>query len=139
MAQKPYIMDQQAREKRHQSYMAAPMVGKKFPGVSELTVAMRFSDPEGKVHPSPHKRLFAPEMQGFFEFQCPLKDCVGGGFNLTTAIPKAFSNRRTGSTGKMVCQGRREREGAADHTCRLELQYTVTMVDKMVEKRKAAA
>ena len=136
MAQKPYIMDQQQRERRHQSYLAAPVVAKKFPGVEELSVAMRFTDPDGKVHPSPHKRLFAPEMQAFFEFQCPLRDCVGGGFNLTTAIPKAFSNRRGGAgVGKMSCQGRRPREGVVDQTCRLELTFQVTSVDK----RKVAA
>lgn len=130
MAQKPYMIDLQQREARQQSYLAAPAVSKKFPGVKELVVELRFADPEGKVHPSPHKRKFAPEMQAYFEFQCPLRDCVGGGFNLTTAIPKALSDRRGTGGGKLSCNGRRDRDGVADHTCRLELQYSVTALDE---------
>jgi hypothetical protein len=130
MAQKPYIIDHQRREQRQQSYMAAPVVGKKFPGIEQLAVEMRFKDPEGKSSVSPHRRLFAPDMQAFFEFQCPLRDCANGGFNLTSAVPKAFSDRKHETTGTMECEGRRPRDGAADPRCRLELQYRVTMVEE---------
>ena len=59
MAQKPYIIDHQQRELRQRSYLAAPVLGKKYPGVKEVIVELRFTDPDNKLHPSPHNPLGA--------------------------------------------------------------------------------
>ena len=123
MAHRPYLADAQERERRQRLYLAAPMLGARFPKVRELVVEMSFADPEGKVHPSPHKRRFSAEMQAYFEIECPLRDCSGGGFDLGPEINRALSPRGGDGTGSMSCSG--DRNSAAGSRCNLEVRYRI--------------
>lgn len=130
MAMKPFAVDQRQRELRHRSYLAVPTLGKQFPAIEEIAIELRFIDPDNKMHLSPYKRIFASSMQAFFDFQCPIKDCAGGGFNPTADITKAMSRSAAPHSGKLTCQGKRDRGEGAGKRCELELQYTVTAVEK---------
>jgi hypothetical protein len=136
MAQKPHFVDLREREQRQRTYLAAPTVAKQFPALEELAVNMSFFDPEGKVHPSPSRRLFAPSMQAFFEFQCPMHDCSGGGFNMRDLVPRALTGKKPVTSGQLQCAGKRPRIGAGTSPCLLELNYEVVAVAK--EKEAAA-
>lgn len=135
MAQKPYVIESQQREARQKLYQAAPELGKKFPSFKEVVVELHFTDPEGKVSPSPLKRIFVQDMQAFFEFPCPLRECNNGGYSLSRTILESLSPRRTEYSGKMSCKGKRSRDKGTATPCDLELQYRVTAY----KKDKAAA
>lgn len=126
MALKPHVLETRQREERQCLYQAAPVVGEKFPSIQEVVVELRFRDPEGKVHPSPHKRIFAADMQAFFEFPCPLRDCNGGGYSLSETLMDALSRRRLETSGSLSCEGKRSREKGASPCCGLELHYRAT-------------
>lgn len=130
MAQKPYVIEGQLREQRQRLYQAASVLSEQFPAAREVVFELRFSDPDRKVSPSPHKRIFTADMQAFFEFQCPLKECGGGGFSLTREISNTLSGRRTEVAGKLQCQGKRKRENSGTSCCGLELHYQVTLLKK---------
>lgn len=134
MALKPYVIESQQREARQRLYMAAPTLDK-FPSIKEVSVELRFVDPDGKNHPSPHKRIFTADMQAFFEFPCPLRDCTGGGYSLSATIIDGLSHRRTEINGHTPCQGRRSREKGTADRCGLELHYQASVR----KKDKAAA
>lgn len=125
MALKPHVLETQAREKRHRHYLAAPELGEKFPSIKEVTIDLRFRDPDGKANPSPYKRIFDADMQAFFEFSCPMRDCVGGGYSLSGVIMEALSRRRSDISGSLPCEGKRPREKGADPCCDIELRYQV--------------
>jgi hypothetical protein len=127
MALKPHVLETRQREQRQRQYMAAPVIGEKFPSVEEVVVELRFTDPEGKVNPSPHKRIFVADMQAFFEFPCALRECTGGGYSLSTAIMEALTRRRGEVNGHMTCEGHRSREKGADPCCNLQLHYHATV------------
>ncbi|MGH8529713.1 MAG: hypothetical protein ACRETN_07705 [Nevskiales bacterium] len=137
MAQKQHIIDQRQRELRKRQYLAAPVLAAEFPKIKELVVHLRFTDPEGKLTPSPHKRIFVPEMQAYFDFECPLRDCVDGGFALSTAIPRVLSDRKIAPTGSSTCRGKRKRDGVESDCCGLELQYQITVHEKDKDKKAA--
>jgi hypothetical protein len=126
MALKPHILETRQREQRQRQYLAAPALGEKFPSIEEVVVELRFTDPEGKVHPSPHKRIFVSDMQAFFEFPCPLRDCTGGGYSLSETLIDSLSRRRLEASGKLSCDGKRAREKGANPCCGLELHYHAT-------------
>ncbi len=136
MAHRSYMVDAQERERRQRNYLAAPVLRQKYPKIRELVVELSFSDPEGKVNPSPHKRRYSSEMQAYFEIECPLRDCTGGGFDLAADITKSLSAKHAESTGKSACTGDRKRDGVADHRCGLQLSYRVKVLD---DKSVAAA
>lgn len=129
MAMKPFAVDQRQRELRQRSYLAVPTLGKQFPKVEEIAIELRFVDPDKKLTLSPYKRIFVSGMQAFFDFQCPIKECNGGGFNPTAEISKALGKSSAPYRGTMTCSGKRDR-GDAGKCCELELQYQVVAVEK---------
>jgi len=130
MAQKPYAVDLRERERRQTSYLAAPSLAALFPKLEELAVELRFVDPDGKVRPSPFTRIFVPDMQAFFEFQCPLRECSGGGFDLSREIPRALSKGATTDAAVVRCKGRRDRPSSDEKHCLLELKFELTVAEK---------
>lgn len=123
-----HVQDAREREQRQRSYLAAPVMAQAFPGVSELAVKFRFTDPEGKEKPQPYSQLFVPDMRAFFQFQCPLRDCTGGGFDLSTAVPKGLSHKNgngNGNGGPLACGGQRKRPHGDTSRCGLQLEYEV--------------
>lgn len=123
-----HVLDAREREARHSKYLAAPKMAEAFPDADELAVRMRFEDPEGKVKPQPYAQVFAPDMQAFFQFQCPLRDCTGGGFDLTTAVPRGLTRKNAVTTGSATCTGQRKRSHGPTARCDLRLDYELATV-----------
>jgi hypothetical protein len=74
-------------------------------------------------------------MQAYFEIECPLRDCTGGGFDLTAPVGRFLSDRRAETSGKASCSGDRKRDGVADHRCNLQVTYQL----KVQQDDKSAA
>ena len=117
--------DQRERELRQRAYLAAPLLAEQFPAVRELAVRMKFSDPEAKQRPQPYARVFAPDMHAFFQIQCPLRDCTGGGFDLTGAVPGALKRVHPVTRGSLTCEGHRKRHDARASRCGLNMEFEV--------------
>lgn len=120
-----HVLDQRERDLRHRAYLAAPLLAEQFPAVRELAVRMKFNDPEGKEKPQPSARVFSPDMRAFFQLQCPLRDCTGGGFDLTSAVPVALKGSRPVTRGSFTCEGRRKRHSAGISRCGLAMEFEV--------------
>jgi len=126
-----HVLEAREREQRQRSYLAAPLVSNLFPSVTELAVRFRFNDPEGKEKPQPYAQIFKPDMRAFFEFQCPLRECSGGGFDLSRVVPR-FSRKSPNAGGALVCEGQRKRPHGDTSRCGLQLEYEVTAADARV-------
>lgn len=124
MARKPHVVPNQQREARQQVYREAPVI-QDYPGVGEVSVELKFVDPEGRQSPSPRGLTYAGDMHAFFDFSCPLRDCEGGGFDANADLLRALSKRRSGHTAVLSCQGKRPRNGIKNLTCNVELHYTL--------------
>jgi hypothetical protein len=120
VANNPRAFDPRAREARQLAYEATPTLSKRHPKVAEIGVSLQFTMPDGKPHSSPHRRLFMPDMQAFFEVQCPDRDCSDGGFDLSTAVDTAVRSKSHESSGRLECTGKRSRQ-----SCGIALDYVV--------------
>ncbi len=120
MANNPRAIDARVREAHQRAYMSVPTLAEKIPGVTEIGVQLSFMLPSGQPHSSPHKRIFLPDMQAFFEIHCPDRDCMGGGFDLAPAIQAATRPKKAETTGTMQCQGAKGRT-----PCEISLRYDV--------------
>ena len=124
MARKPYVISAQQRAARNEIYRAAPVIGQ-FTGVEEVSVELKFVDPEGRQQPSPRSLTFAADMQAFFDIGCSQRDCEGGGFDANADLLGALKRHASGHTGKLTCGGVRPRNGLKDSRCNIELHYTL--------------
>lgn len=134
MARMPHIVSTSQREARQQLINASPLV-EDHAGVREVSVGMTFSDPEGKQKPSPRGASYTADMHAYFYFSCPMRDCIGGGFDANADLLKALVRRHDGHTGALTCQGVRPRPGIKGAPCNIELHYTLAIRSKA----KAAA
>lgn len=120
MANNPRAFDPRAREARQLAYEAVPTLSQRHPKVAEIGMSLQFTLPDGKPHSSPHRRLFMPDMQAFFDVQCPDRDCSSGGFDLSTAVDAVVHSKTHESSGRLQCKGTRSRQ-----TCGIVLDYVV--------------
>jgi hypothetical protein len=128
MAMKPTQVDQRRRQLRQQSYIDAPQVSTKWPNVGEIRVALTYADPEGQVPVSAYRQIFVPDMQAFFDFLCPARECVGGGFDIGDAVEKLVKTSGHEVTGTLCCGGKRTRPGVSGTSpCGLKLSYHVAV------------
>lgn len=121
MANNPRAFDTRLREARQRAYLSVPTLAQHLPGVVELVVDLRFVLANGHPHSSPHKWIFLPDMQAYFDLMCPDRDCAGGGFDLGPAIHKAVRSRGRDAVGTLQCGGK-VRGG---ERCGIALSYTI--------------
>lgn len=121
MANNPRAFDPRVREARQNAYLAVATLAELLPAVDEVGIDLRFVLASGKPHSSPHRWIFVPDMQAFFELMCPERDCSGGGFDLSAGVDAAAKARDHEASGVLVCGGRKGRE-----PCGLSLHYTVS-------------
>lgn len=126
---RPSVLPVVARETRQRLVDAAPLVAQ-HPGVEEVGIQLEFRDPEGRQTPSPRGMTFSAHMHAYFQFSCPLRDCVGGGFDANADLLSALSRRRDGHTGTATCHGNRPRGGRKQATCGIELRYALAIRKK---------
>ena len=133
MARKPHVNPVALREAHKLLFDASPLVSK-YPGVGEVSIELKFADPEGKQNPSARGMLFGQDMHAYFKFACPMRDCTGGGFDASTDLLAALSRHRNGHTGMLACAGVRPRGGVKNSPCGIEVHYTMA-----IRKEAAAA
>lgn len=122
MANNPRAFDARAREARQLAYEATTTVGRRYSRVAEIGISLQFTLPDGKPHSSPHRRLFTPDMQAFFDVQCTDRDCSDGGFDLSLAVDSAVRSDRHEVAGHLRCRGTRSRQ-----ECGIALDYAVSV------------
>ena len=121
MANNPRAFDARAREARQLAYEATPLLKQRHPKVAQIGISLQFVLPEGTAHSSPHRRLFMPDMQAFFDVQCPDRECSKGGFDLDDMVESAIRSMGRVTSGRLECKGRRSRQ-----SCGIMLDYVVS-------------
>jgi hypothetical protein len=106
MSEKRPDVYRKQRETRRQAYMTARTLRDTYPEVEELVLEMTFADPTA-----------------YFSVPCPSSLCIGGDFDLGSAIDDMVSGGKRKAQGKLNCQGWRDRDPNSKHGCVLELRY----------------
>ena len=101
-------------------------VSDRFPAVSGLAIKIIYY--QNAANPVLMVRTINvyPSSSSCFHLQCPLKDCTGGGFDLTRDIWELIRSGRKSGKGKMVCGGEKEAQGPvhASISYQITVQYS---------------
>ncbi len=122
---KPDIYEQE-KQRRWEAYHRSPLLKEKYPKVTDLMVKMSFKDYDGGSNPEPRQEKYSPESKAFFKIACPHRECVSGGFDLSSAIDKLVTSRLGKLDGTITCQGWQDKERINKHRCFLELNYAIS-------------
>ncbi len=101
------------KEQSKQIRLDAGVVSDRFPGVSGIVIQMKYyrkiSNPALMIRTV----NFFPTSYAYFNMECMVKECVGGGFDLTSVIAAMIRKHEKLVKGKMSCRGENEALDAA--------------------------
>lgn len=93
-------------EIKKQHRLDAGIVSEQFPHVEGLVIQMTyFHNAENPILMQRTVNVF-PSSYAFFNMECMIKGCEGGGFDLTSLIAKNIKQRKKSFKGEMVCKGK---------------------------------
>jgi hypothetical protein len=92
-------------EKNKQLKLEAGLISERFPEVTDIVVQMTYY--QNAANPVLMSRTinFWPSHHAYFNMDCMKKDCIDGGFDLTSVIVDMIKHRKKSSKGKLKCNG----------------------------------
>ena len=111
-----------ARER--QRVEASPTLATQYGRLASLTVEFGNYDSSGLHRVSQVKyKVNLESAKSVFCFSCHSMECVGGNFDLSTALAQAIADRRKEVTGESRCPGWRSRADMGAVHCQNLLRY----------------
>ncbi len=96
------------KEVNKQHKVDAGLVSERFPGVSGIVIQMFYYRKSSNPAPMIRTVNFFPSSYAYFHMECMMKECVNGGFDLTSVIDTMIKKHRNSETGKMICSGKND-------------------------------
>lgn len=93
-------------ELNKQHKLAAGLVSERFPRVDSILVNMTYY--QKGINPVLMVRTInvLPTTYAYFNMECMIRDCAGGGFDLTPIISKMVKSLKKSGKGRLVCRGK---------------------------------
>ena len=108
---------------KKQQRVAAGLLSERFPQVSGIVINMTyFRKGTNPVLMQRTVNVF-PTAYAYFNMDCMISGCVGGGFDLTPVIKEMISKHKKVKKGNLVCCGKNG-DLASDHA---NIDYLVTI------------
>ena len=106
-----------------QNKLAAGLVSERFPKVDSIVINLTYY--QKSLNPILMVRTVnvLPTTYAYFNMDCMIRDCVNGGFDLTSIITRMVKDRKKTGKGKLVCEGKNDGL-AADHA---SVAYEITI------------
>ena len=114
-------------ELNKQQKIISGLVSERFPEVSSIVIRMTYY--HKAVNPVLMVRTVnvIPTSYAYFNMDCMIKDCVDGGFDLTSVITDMVKHHKKLAKGKLVCNGNgKDHAFASDHasiTYEIKIKY----------------
>lgn len=110
---------------RHLFLLQARRPSETFPGVKSAKIRITFEDPDDRSTLGPSILDFSPFNRAYFEIDCPYRECVMGGFDLSPAVNQLIAMRQVHGKGQSTCQGWQDTERIHRHRCLLKADYEI--------------
>jgi len=95
-------------EVKKQLKLDAGLVSDRFPNVEGMVIQMTYyHNTENPVLMQRTVNVF-PSSYAYFNMECMIKGCEGGGFDLTSLIARNIKQNKKSFKGDMVCKGKND-------------------------------
>ncbi len=113
-------------EQRKEERIAAGLISEQYPAVSGIVIHMTYFQKASNPILMIRTVNFFPNSYAYFNMECMIKECVDGGFDLTSIVDNMVKNHKKSSKGKMHCCGKNSNL-SPDHayiSFEISIQYT---------------
>lgn len=114
----------------HQSLRvkASPSLAETFPDLKSMTLHLEFYESERRELVRQIKYTVNLEnAKSVFRITCQNPECIGGDYDLSDAVAEAVAARRKHVSGKLCCNGWRNRRSLHSIACGKILRYRITL------------
>lgn len=116
------------RQQESQRARNSASIAHKFPQLVALTVDLAYSNAEGSGQPNTIKyRANIDNARSVFRFDCPNSECVGGDFDLSNDLIRAYVEHKATLVGEARCQGWRSKTTIGTCRCEHILRYRLSL------------
>ena len=116
------------RQRESQRILESGSLAVRFPRLKSLKAELTYQPPRGVGQSAQIKYAVNLEhAKAIFRFDCPNKECIGGGFELSELLAGAVAERRKKLAGEMRCQGWRDKDSVNTIHCGNILRYGLTL------------
>jgi hypothetical protein len=115
------------KSRKWDRYYDQPVISEKYPNVKSLTIKMTYYDDSGNRQVGETQTWNVPlttAIATFYE-DCPMWECVDGGFDLTPSVDSLIRKGESHAHGKLICQGWQDEERVGHFHCLTEMHYEV--------------
>ena len=123
---RPDAIDERVLQ-RDQQRLRAPKIAEKYPQIAAIGLDITYEDYDGDRSRAAQQMNFSLQAPAFFEFNCPLRECVLGGFNFGSIVGGAIEEKAPGKSGTVSCPGWQDRERLHKHRCYLKAYYVLRL------------
>jgi len=104
----------------------AQRIEKKYPNVKSLMIKKDYFDDLNKpIGRGGDWDVPIDTGRAYFYSDCPLRECVDGGFDLGGIIDTAIKNKVQTKEGTLICQGWQDPNRVGQHQCLTGLKYKI--------------
>ncbi len=96
-----------------------------YPKIKAIEFEMNYVDPDSLTAPSYKKHTLDPDKKAYFHFNCPYRECVDGGHDLSSIVQRMYDECIREESGELVCRGWQDETRINKHRCLCELNYKV--------------
>ena len=114
-------------ELNKQQRITSGLVSERFPAVSGIVFQMTYYHKAANPVLMVRTVNVIPTSYAYFKMDCMIKDCMDGGFDLTSVITDMVKHHKKLAKGKLVCNGNgKDHAFASDHasiTYEIKIKY----------------
>jgi hypothetical protein len=116
------------RRRENQRALDSDTLADRFPQLKSLTVDLAYFSAESTGQNNAIRyTVNLANARSVFRFDCPNSECVGGDFDLSDDLTKAYAARRRTAVGERCCQGWRSKASVGTFRCQNILRYTLSL------------
>ena len=126
----PTKTNPRAEFRRHQIQRANDSVSlaEKFPVLKSLRVDLTYFDSDGFTRTGELRyKVNVSFAKSVFSFVCPCGECIGGDFDLSSAVAEAVGKRRRTVEGELRCHGWRTKPKQEKTPCQNLMRYKLSL------------
>lgn len=104
---------------------ASGLIKERYPQVDKIVFKFHYHDSDGLAEDSEETFNRNPESYAYFEFECPYRECIDGGFDLSKEVTEMLKSKKEEIDGEKICMGWQDRERVNKHRCWCELTFEI--------------
>ena len=112
----------------HQQLCSSPSIAEAYPEVVSVGIELEYFDSETGKLTNKITHTIPNSAKTYYKISCPCRECVGGGFDISSALSTMLRAKSPSHSGESTCHGWQDQERISKNHCYTKIRYTLSAV-----------